>query len=97
MGFTKQSYPVAIIPLSGLDVIGFVKTLTRDEIVKVATKLIEHHIQIAEDYSTTHGYNARQFLVFIDMDGFSVRQYLTKQSKFFNSILKRKNLERTFS
>lgn len=79
MGFTKANHPLVIIPLVGLDVMGFVKTLTRDDIIRVAAKLLEHHLNIAEEHRKTHGSNASEFIVLVDMEGFSVKQYLTKQ------------------
>lgn len=81
MGFTKASHPVVIIPLIGLDVIGFVKTLKRDNIVRVAAKLLEHHLNIAEEHRKTHGPNSTEFIILVDMEGFSVKQYLTKQGE----------------
>lgn len=78
MGFTRANYPVAIVPLAGLDMMGFVKTFTRDELVKICAKIIEYHLNIAYEYSMDHGYNARQFIIVIDMEGLALRQYLTK-------------------
>lgn len=82
MGFTKLAHPVVIIPLAGLDLMGFIKTLNREEIVKVAVKIVEYHLNIAYEHSKKHGQNARKFVVLIDMDSFYVRQYLTKQSTY---------------
>lgn len=82
MGFTKAEHPVVIIPLIEFDVMGFVKTLTRDDIVRVTAKLLEYHVNIAEEHRKLHGPNALEFIILIDMEGFSVRQYLTKQGEF---------------
>ncbi|XP_063701542.1 SEC14-like protein 4 [Culicoides brevitarsis] len=88
MGFTEQTnYPFVIIPLKDLDVNGFLRCLSKGDLVRAVIKLIEYHVNMAHEHSKTHGYNATQFIVLIDMDGFSVRQYLTKQVLDISVIL----------
>lgn len=79
MGFTSADHPFVILPLVGLDINGFLRTLSKEDIVRVVFKLIEYHVNMAYDYSKANGYNSRQFVALIDMDQFSVRQFLTKQ------------------
>lgn len=56
MGFTKTTtHPFVIIPLKDLDVNGFLRSLSKGDIVRAVVKLIEYHVNLAHEHSKTHG------------------------------------------
>uniref|UniRef100_A0A336MT74 CSON000932 protein n=1 Tax=Culicoides sonorensis TaxID=179676 RepID=A0A336MT74_CULSO len=51
MGFTATTaHPFVIIPLKDLDVIGFLRTLSKGDLVRAVVKLIEFHVNLAHEY-----------------------------------------------
>lgn len=56
MGYTETTnHPFVIIPLKDLDVNGFLRTLSKGDLVRAVVKLIEYHVNMAHEYSKMHG------------------------------------------
>lgn len=74
-GFDKEGSPIIFIPFAGIDIWGLLHSASKHDIIKNTIKLLEGFMRIAYEQSKAHGPEARKFVVFFDMDNFSMKQY----------------------
>lgn len=64
-----------VVPFGGLDMIGLLNSVTKQDMIKCTIKILETNLELA--WKT----GSRQVVVIFDMDGFSLRQYTSRPGK----------------
>ncbi|XP_019881886.1 SEC14-like protein 2 [Aethina tumida] len=68
-GTDREGAPVIVVPFAGLDIVGLLHSVARQDLIRTTIKILEENLQIAQETG------ARQVVVVFDMDGFNLRQY----------------------
>ncbi|XP_045474000.1 SEC14-like protein 4 [Harmonia axyridis] len=69
-GYDADGAPVIIVPFAGLDVVGMLHSVPKEDLIKATIQILERNLDLA--FAT--GYN--ELIVIFDMDNFNLRQYL---------------------
>ncbi|XP_044755169.1 uncharacterized protein LOC123314116 [Coccinella septempunctata] len=69
-GYDKDGAPVVIVPFSGLDVVGMLHSVPRQDLIRATIQILEKNLALAAET----GIN--QVVVVFDMDNFNLRQYV---------------------
>lgn len=68
---------VVIIPFAGLDIIGMLRSLSRQDLIKMAMHILEKNMDLAAKTG------ANEVVVIFDMDNFNIRPYAWRPGNFF--------------
>lgn len=76
IGHDKEGAPVLMCHFAGLDMWGLLHCVTRFDFQRYSVLLLERFLAAGFEMSKTHGPQSRQLVVFFDMDGFNLKQYM---------------------
>ncbi|CAG9772686.1 unnamed protein product [Ceutorhynchus assimilis] len=68
-GFDKDGAPIIVVPFAGLDIVGLLHSVSRQDLIRTTIQILERVLKMAAETG------ANNVLVIFDMDGFSLRQY----------------------
>ncbi|XP_075220520.1 SEC14-like protein 2 isoform X3 [Lycorma delicatula] len=74
-GYDKEGAPVIVLPFAGLDMWGFMHSVSKSDFMKVTIRKLEEYLSIARRQAELHGPQAAQLVAVIDMTDFNLRQY----------------------
>ncbi|XP_022207773.1 SEC14-like protein 2 isoform X1 [Nilaparvata lugens] len=74
-GFDKDGAPVIVLPFAGLDMWGFMHSVSKHDFMKVTIRKLEEYLALARKQVEVHGPAAGQLVAVIDMTDFNLRQY----------------------
>lgn len=77
-GFDKGGSPVIVIPFSGFDLCGLLKSVHPKDLVRYLAQTVDHYLEIARLSSLKHGPSASQVTVIVDLTDFNLRQFTWK-------------------
>lgn len=80
-GTDREGAPVIVVPFAGLDIVGLLHSVARQDLVRTTIKILEENLQMARETG------ARQVVVVFDMDGFNLRQYAWRPGKLSFKVL----------
>ncbi|XP_050304373.1 SEC14-like protein 2 [Anthonomus grandis grandis] len=76
-GFDKGGSPIIVVPFAGLDIVGLLHSVTRQDLIRTTIKIIENNLEMAAET------RANSVFVIFDMEGFSLRQYAWRPAAEF--------------
>ncbi|CAH0556097.1 unnamed protein product [Brassicogethes aeneus] len=68
-GTDREGAPVIVVPFAGLDIIGLLNSVSRQDLVRTTIQVLEYNLEMAQETG------ARQVVVVFDMEDFNLRQY----------------------
>lgn len=86
-GYDKGGSPVIVIPFSGFDICGLLKSVHPKDMVRFLAERIDQYLEIARLSSLKHGPKASQVTVIVDLTDFSLRQFTWKPGNLYIMIL----------
>lgn len=69
-GLDKDGAPVIIVPFAGLDIVGLLHSVSKQDLIRATIQIIEANLKVAAETG------ANNVVVVFDMDGFNLRPYL---------------------
>lgn len=74
-GYDKQGSPVIVIPFSGFDICGLIKSVSTQDMVRYLAGKVDSYLEIARQSSLKHGPSAAQIVVIVDLTDFNLKQF----------------------
>ncbi|XP_050537161.1 SEC14-like protein 2 [Daktulosphaira vitifoliae] len=74
-GYDKQGSPVIVIPFSGFDICGLIKSVSTQDMVRYLANKVDSFLEIARQSSLKNGPNASQIVVIVDLTDFNLKQF----------------------
>ncbi|RZC38237.1 SEC14-like protein 3, partial [Asbolus verrucosus] len=68
-GRDQEGLPVIVVPFAGFDVVGFLHSVSKQDIIKTTIQILEKNMGMAAEK------DLHQVVVVMDMDGFNIKQY----------------------
>ncbi|KAL3267885.1 hypothetical protein HHI36_007025 [Cryptolaemus montrouzieri] len=68
-GYDKDGAPIVIVPFAGLDIVGMLHSVSKQDLIKATIQILEENMDLAAETG------AQQVVVIFDMENFNLRQY----------------------
>jgi len=85
-GYDKGGSPVVIVPFSGFDVCGVLKSVSPKDLVRFLAQKVDSYLEIARLSSLKHGPKATQVTCIVDLTDFNLRQFTWRPGNFTASL-----------
>ncbi|XP_050435729.1 SEC14-like protein 2 [Adelges cooleyi] len=74
-GYDKEGSPIVVIPFSGFDVCGLVKSVSPKDMVRFLAQKVDSYLEVARQSSLKNGPKASQVVCIVDLTDFNLRQF----------------------